>query len=239
MRSVVDPALAIAYIRCSTSEQSLGPEAQLRAIQDWAARNQVRVAAVFQDDVSGALPVDKRPGLGKALDAVRRSGAGILLVAKIDRLARDAALAQMLASELRRSGAAVVSADGVGNGNSAEAELIRGIFAQFAAFERSLIRSRTKAAMAVMKSRGELVGSVPYGCKLGADGVHLEPNIGEQAIIAEMQALRAQGLSYRKIRDCLNEMGVPARAPHGGDGSPGRWHLSSVFDILAKHAKAA
>jgi len=46
-------------------------------------------------------------------------------------------------------------------------------------------KSLTKAALGAKKARGERVGEIPYGYRLATDGVHLEPDQAEQAVIAE------------------------------------------------------
>ena len=59
---------AIAYLRCSTDEQvdsRAGLDAQLHAIRSWADKHGIELVATFSDEgVSGAAPLDKRPGRG-------------------------------------------------------------------------------------------------------------------------------------------------------------------------------
>jgi predicted site-specific integrase-resolvase len=89
-RPVTDATKAVAYIRVSTEEQHLGPEAQLAAIELWASRQGVTVVAVHRDlGVSGATPLADCKGLMAALEDIKVHGAGLLVVAKRDRLARD------------------------------------------------------------------------------------------------------------------------------------------------------
>src|SRR5689334_18053073 len=105
--------LAVAYLRASTEDQKLGPEAQRAAIETWAAREGIEVAAWYVDaGVSGGSALDARPALGAALAALRGMGAGVLFVAKRDRLARDVAVAAMIEKATIAAGAKVVSADG-------------------------------------------------------------------------------------------------------------------------------
>src|SRR5277367_5263412 len=86
--------LAIAYLRVSTDEQRLGPEAQRATIEAWAAREGVSVVAWHTDaGFSGGLDLGDRPGLVAALTDIRAARAGLLVVAKRDRLARDVAIA--------------------------------------------------------------------------------------------------------------------------------------------------
>ena len=61
-------------------------------------------------------------------------------------------------------------------------------------------------------ARGEFTGgAVPYGYALGADGVALVEIEAEQAVLAEVSALRAAGLSLRKVAEALAARGLKAR----------------------------
>jgi DNA invertase Pin-like site-specific DNA recombinase len=159
-----DPKVAVGYVRVSTDEQSLGPEAQRAAIEKWAQSRGVRVAVVFEDlGVSGGTPAEKRPGLLGALAALRENNAGLLVAAKRDRIARDTVIAAMAEQAAARSGAMLTTADGSSDGAGPEGQLMRGIVDVFAAYERGVIRSRTRAALAVKRGRGERIGGIPYG----------------------------------------------------------------------------
>jgi site-specific DNA recombinase len=229
MKVKADPSRVVGYIRVSTDEQHLGPEAQLEAMQRWCKANAAVLVAVHQDlGISGSAELDKRPGLTAALADLRTLGAGTLLVAKRDRLARDVVVAAMVERLAERSGARLLAADGTGNGEGPEASLMRGIVDVFAQYERALIRSRTKAALAVKASRGERVGQVPIGKRLGPDGTRLEAEPAEERVIARIVQLRRAGTSTRLIASMLNDEGAPARGA--------RWHVTSVARILRRAA---
>jgi DNA invertase Pin-like site-specific DNA recombinase len=216
----------------STEDQNLGPDAQRAALERWCAANGAELVAVHEDHgVSGAAPLEKRLALMAALDALKAHGAGVLLVAKRDRLARDAMVAAMVERLAERTGARVMTADGAGNGDGPEGQLMRGIMDVFAQYERALIRSRTKAAMAVKKAKGERTGGPGaelFGYRDAADGIHLEENPAEQEVIATVRVLRAAGRSIRGIADQLNLDGVPARGA--------RWHPTTVANVLNRMA---
>jgi DNA invertase Pin-like site-specific DNA recombinase len=204
---------AIGYIRVSTEDQALGPEAQRAALEAWAGRNGVELVAVFEDlGVSGAAALDRRPGLLSALDALNANGASVLLIAKRDRLARDTMTAAMVERLAERARARIVSADGVGDGEGPEAMLMRRIVDAFAEYERALIRGRTRNALAVKKGRGERVGAVPLGSKVGADGQTLETEAHEMEIVNVVRELRAAGMSIRGITAELERRGHRNRA---------------------------
>lgn len=229
-----DTKRAIGYLRVSTDDQALGPEAQRTALERWAKAQGVQLVGVHADlGVSGGAELDRRRGLLAALADLSTHNAGVLLVAKRDRLARDVVVAGMVERLVERAGARVTSADGAGNGDGPEAALLRGIMDVFAQYERALIRARTRAALAVKRGRGErLGGDLPYGYHLAQDGVHLEPDVEEQRVIAAARALRAEGLSLRAIGAALE---ARALLPRSGR----RWHAETVRALLRAQEAAA
>lgn len=228
-KPITNPAVAIAYLRVSTEDQSLGPQAQRAAIARWAKAHDITVAAVFVDQgVSGGAEIDKRPALVEAIRALTEHAAGVLVVAKRDRLARDVIVAAAIERLATSKGARIISADGTGNGDGPEGALMRGMVDLFAAHERALIRSRTKAALAVKRDRGERIGEVPFGFKLAEDGRTLCEDATEQAGLARLRELRANGFSIRATAETMNAEGIFAR----GD----RWHATTVARLLERSA---
>jgi len=222
--------VAVAYLRVSTDRQELGPEAQRAQIEAWAAREGVAVAAWCVDvGVSGATPVTGRPGLCDALLELRKHGAGVLVVAKRDRVARDVVVAATVERCTQQAGARLVSADGTGNGDSPADAFMRTVIDGAAAYERGLIRARTKAALAAKAAKGERVGEVPYGFKLAADGVHLEEDAAEQGVLLVVRELRAAGLSQRAIVGELADRGLVSRVGRA-------FGQTQVARILARQA---
>ena len=224
-----NPLVAVAYLRCSTSEQTLGPEAQRAQIEAFAARAGVAVVAWHCDaGVSGGAALADRPALVAALAELRAVDAGLFLVAKRDRLARDVVVAACIERDVAAAGGRVVSADGAGNGDTPSDALLRGMLDLFASFERQLTRGRTAAALQAKKARGERVGTVPYGYSADAAG-RLTPNAAEQGVIAVIRELRAAGMSLRNIEAELARRGVLSRS--------GRHPIA--LPQIAKLAKAA
>ena len=147
------------------------------------------------------------------------------MVGKRDRLASDVLTSAMVERLCERASARVASADGTGNGDSPEAQLMRNMVAAFAMYERAVIRSRTKAAIAVKKARGERVDGIPYGMPLAADGKHVEEDPGEQATVARARELRAEGTSLRAIGRVLLAEG---RTPRTGK----QWHVQVLARVV-------
>lgn len=204
-----DATLAIGYLRVSKAEgQELGPEAQRAAIEAWATRNGVAVMSWYEEHLCGATAIEDRTALLSAIDALAEHGAGVMVVAKRDRLARDVVASAMIERLVVRNGARVVSAAGEGtDADDPSSMLMRRMVDAFAEYERHIIIARTKAALAVKKSRGELVGSVPYGFALDADNIHLVPLESEQVVIRTAKSLRELGLSLRGIAQAIADLG--------------------------------
>lgn len=225
-RTAGDAGRVVLYVRVSTEDQALGPEAQRTAAARWCEARGAQLVAVCEDlGVSGGAPLDQCPGLLEALRELESQGAGVLLVAKRDRLARDVMKAAMVEQLATRAGATVASAAGEGEGTDPEAVLRRTLADAFAQYERGLIAARTKAALGVKKQRGERVGAVPYGWRVGEDGKRLERCEGEQLVIEAVRAMRADGLTLAAICAELEARGLAPRS--------GVWHPVKVHRIAA------
>jgi DNA invertase Pin-like site-specific DNA recombinase len=194
----------LVYIRVSTDEQHLGPEAQAEACRVYAERLGMTVVETFRDiGVSGAAPLHECPGLQSAVDSLKALNAGVLLVAKRDRLARDVMKVGMVTQRVESAGATVISADGIPESNEPTAVLMRQIIDAFSQFERSLIISRTTAALATKKVKGEVTGNIPLG--FVRDGNKLVVDEAGRAqhreVKARVQALLAEGKTYQNVVD--------------------------------------
>ena len=164
---------AVPYYRESTDEQAesgAGKAAQHDSCEAWSKRLGIPMSEPCVDDgVSGAAPLDKRPGLLDALAALDKGD--ILLVAKRDRLGRDPIVVAMIEAAVKRQGCRIVSAAGEGTeDDDPTSVLMRRIIDAFAEYERLIIKARTRAALAAKKRRGQRTGSVPFGSDLVDDG---------------------------------------------------------------------
>lgn len=205
------PTIAIGYVRASTERQELGPEAQRTELARWAERNAITLASIHEDALSGGTEIEHRPGLLAALDSVREHRAGVLVVTRRDRLARDVVIAATIERAAQRAGARVVSADGVGTGDSPAESFQRSILDAVAQFERALIRERTRAALRAKRARGQRAGNVPWGYRARSDGA-LEEHVIERAISARVRAMRGDGMPLRAIVRALASDGVTGRS---------------------------
>jgi DNA invertase Pin-like site-specific DNA recombinase len=224
---------ATIYLRVSTGEQAdsgAGLNAQADACQAFAQAQGMIVGGTYSDaGVSGAAGLDKRPGLLEALAELGRGG--VLIVAKRDRLGRDAIVLAMIEAAVSRKGARVVSAAGEGTeSDEPTAILMRRMIDAFSEFERHVIKARTKAALQAKRRRGERVGELPYGFTLEADGRTLTPDAAEQAVIGKIHELRGEGHTLRSIAAELTRQGILTTKGNA------TWTHQAVASILKRSA---
>lgn len=211
---------AVIYLRVSTAEQAdsgLGLEAQDARCREYAQTHGLTVAAVYTDAaVSGAAPLDECPALMDALAALD-TGA-VLLVAKRDRLGRDAFRLAMVEREAQKRRARIVSAAGEGTETDDPADvLMRRIVDAFAEYERLIIKARTRAALNAKRTRRERLGTTPLGYVTRADGA-VHPNPAELVTVERARDLRAEGHTLRAIARMLTVEGH--RTKRGGAWAP-------------------
>ena len=202
MTPMTDPNLAVAVLRVSTNEQAesgLGLEAQEASIRAYASANGLELVSIHTDaGVSGRAALTDRPGLVAALGEIVSRRAGVLLVAKLDRLARDPFLVLTIEKALNKSGARLVSAAGEGTqGDDPSQVLMRHVLMAVSAHEAALVSSRTKAALQAKKARGERIGRPAKGWTVEAG--ELVPNEDFPAV-ARCLELREAGATYEAIR---------------------------------------
>lgn len=220
----------VAYFRVSTARQGrsgLGLEAQRDVVLTFLNGGRWELKAEFTEIESGAN--SERPELAKALAACRVYQA-TLLVAKLDRLSRDA----RFLLNLKAGGVRFVVAE-MPEAN----ELTIDLLAVLAQHERRLISERTRAALAAAKRRGVKLGGTADRIPRAAArrGVQASAALRTakatelaQAFAPTIRELQARGIvSPSALAIALNDRGMPA--PRGG-----QWRDVQVRRLLARLA---
>lgn len=220
----------VAYLRVSTSRQGqsgLGLDAQWSAIQTYASSSGGTVIERFTEVESGKT--NNRPELMKALRLAKLTGA-VLVIAKLDRLSRNAAFLLTL----RDSGVRFVAAD-MPDAN----DLTVGIMALVAEQERQAISRRTKEALKIAKERGTVLGNpngaaalrrAKKGNAAGILSIKAAADHRAEQLREVVDTLIAEGhTTLGAIADELNQRGM--LTPRGG-----RWHRSSVRNLMQRLA---
>ena len=198
----------IIYRRTSTSGQNNGLEAQQNAIEAYLNAYGGSVVASYTEQVSGAK--NNREELQKALKACKKTGA-TLLVSKLDRLSRRVSfIALLMESSIQLKVCEHPEAD----------TFMLHLRAILSEEEARQISSRTKAALAVLKSKGVKLGNPKAQEQRG-----VAENFAKQ-IAPTFKKLQAQGItSLYAIAKSLNEEGIKTF-------TGGKWHPNTVKRTL-------
>lgn len=141
----------IAYYRVSTAKQGdsgLGLEAQQHQVESFAASRDINIIEPPYIEVETGTAKKHRPVLQQAIAAAQANDA-ILLIAKLDRLARNV----HFISGLMQSGVKFVAVD-LPNIDNFSIHILAAVAEQ----EAELISTRTRAGLAAAKRRGVKLG---------------------------------------------------------------------------------
>lgn len=250
----------VSYLRVSTARQGasgLGLEAQREAVAEHIRRSfgggEAQHLREYVEIESGKA--NERPELQAALRHAKHSGA-TLIIAKLDRLSRNAAFLLTL----RDSGARFLAAD-----MPDACDLTIGVLALVAEHERKMIQSRTKAALAMKRDalsreRERMIAAGEEPVRRLADGTVRPLRLGNPngarclagsgngkavAAVKEKAQGRAEELraligdvdptgvmSARGLAKALNERGF--QSPRGGN-----WTAQSVIRLRERLQPAA
>jgi DNA invertase Pin-like site-specific DNA recombinase len=228
-------ARALGYVRVSTTEQAVhgqGLGIQCRAIRDHCKAFGLALVDILSDQgISGASGLDTRQGLANALARIEDHEATVLVVYRLDRLARDLLLQETIMERLGSSGGSVVSvSEPEIDSEDPTRILVRQVLGALSQYEKSIIRARMLAGRRVKAQRGGFIGGIPkFGyAVIRGELVALKR---EQLVVARIVTMRAQGASLRTIGRALD---AEELRPKRGE----RWHPTQVARILNRLEKA-
>lgn len=208
-----------AYLRVSGKGQVDGDgfPRQLKAIREYAAAHDLRIVNVYREEgVSGTKESADRPAWSELMTALHSNGVRVVIIERLDRLARDLMVQETIIADLRKNGFEVVSvAEPDLMANDPTRVLVRQMMGAVAQYEKCQIVLKLRGARLRKKAKtGRCEGRKPYG--------FFE---GEAEVMNRIKALRAEGLGYDRLAARLNAEGVPTRT-----GKP--WHGVVLNRIL-------
>jgi DNA invertase Pin-like site-specific DNA recombinase len=219
----------VAYFRVSTAKQGvsgLGLEAQKESVRNYLNGGRWKIIAEVTEVESGTGKHNDRPKLAEALTLCRIHKA-TLLIAKLDRLARNVAfISNLMESRVEFTAVDFPQAN----------RLTIHVLAAVAEYEASAISARTKAALAAAKARGVRLGGDRGGVIASqaakgnqASAVIRSAKAEKRAsdLLPVIEQVRKDGAtSLRQIASKLNELRIPAA--RGGE-----WSAVQVQRILS------
>lgn len=193
----------IGYSRVSTDAQFINGHSiniQKEKMENYCKFKNLELLNIFEEAKSGKN-MNNRPMLQEIIrrlklpDDNKLSIDGII-VAKLDRLGRDAKEIILLTDDIIKMKKNLYCVDMDLDFNSMTGQFLRTIFSAFAQLEREMIANRTKEAMAYKRARNERIGVVPMGYKLEKDITtgknKMVPNLHERQIICRALELRTE-----------------------------------------------
>ena len=232
---------AVIYARFSTELQSVASiEDQARLCRERATALGLTVVAVHSDcAVSGATPVDRRPGASACVADALAGRFDVLLIESLDRLSRNLVEQETVIRRLEHRGVRLVGvSDGYDSTSGAGRKLLRGVRGLISETYLDDLRAKTHRGLTGQIERGYHAGGLSYGYRSVVAGVNgrgepighrLEIDQAQAAIVREIFGHYAAGESCQRIAADLNARGV--RGPRGGT-----WCVSALYGSPAKGA---
>jgi site-specific DNA recombinase len=217
----------IGYARVSTDKQAdrgISLDAQTEKIRAMVVVHGAELADIIVEAGESAKSLS-RPGMQRLLALVDAGEVQTVIVAKLDRLTRSVKDLCELLERFERRGVALISVAESLDTGSAAGRLVLNIMTAVSQWEREAIGERTRDALSHKRSVGERIGNIQFGYRLCTDGKHIEPDPGEQAVVAEIHQLRRSGTTLRGIAAALNHRALRTRR-----GSA--WRLEHVARII-------
>lgn len=228
----------VAYYRVSTEQQGrsgLGLDAQKDAVARQVATAGGRLMAEFEEVESGKR--SDRPQLAAALAACRARRA-TLVIAKLDRLARNARFLLSVVEGTGEGGVVFCDLPQIPPGPMGKFFLT--LMAAVAELEAGLISQRTKAALVAAKARGVKLGNpnLKHGDSEAARAGREAQTARSREHAADVwpyidAARKAGATSLRQIAAALVARGV---GPPGGGET---WTATQVARVIARQERAA
>jgi site-specific DNA recombinase len=216
------------YRRISTDEerQPFSLDAQQERLEAYIAVQPGWVLARNYSDRMSGKRLD-RPGLQQAL---RDAGAGrydLLLVFKVDRLARSTGGLAKVLEALDAGGVAFRSASEPFDTSTAAGRMMMQMLGVFAEFEREMIVERTRMGLARKAARGKWTGgTAPFGYRYDAEAQVLLPVPALAAVVQRIFMLYVdRRLGSAAISGLMNDAGQLTSRGH-------RWTPNRVLGVL-------
>jgi DNA invertase Pin-like site-specific DNA recombinase len=184
----------------------------------------MKIVKVYREEgVSGTTDWENRPAFAEMMAAILSNGTRTVPVERLDRVARYLMVQESIIADFQRRGLDVLSVNEPDLCSEDPSRvLMRQMMGAFFQYEKSSLVAKLRGARVRMRaSKGSCEGRKPYGTRGG-----------EPQVITRILALRQAGAAMDTIAETLNAEGVSPRCG-------GRWHGSTVRNILLRESRAA
>lgn len=219
------------YIRVSGKSQieGDGPDRQRERIKEFSTKHGLEFAGeFFEAGISGIKEGMDRPKFSELIEThdAHAKPVKAIVVERLDRLARDLMISEMILSECRKRGIKVYATDQgalidmATDGDDPTRILIRQLLGALAQWEKSMLVKKLASARArIRKLKGKCEGVASYGDRPG-----------EIHTLNVMKNLKTSGMRMDIIATMLNEQQLFNRS-----GNP--WNRKSIFSVLKNNKR--
>lgn len=205
------------YLRVSTDEQAkeghYGLEVQEERGRSFCESQEylLEETHIYQDDISGGLPVEKRPKLKELFESAQRKEFDVVVVYKTDRLARNLRILVNAIHDLEKIGIAFRSVTEPFDTSTSFGRANLNLFGTFAEFEKEMIRERTmNGKLKAAKAGRWATGIPPYGYKVDKKTRKLVLIPEEAKVVQQIYKwLVDEKLPLREIERRMNKLKIP------------------------------
>ncbi|MBW2567705.1 MAG: recombinase family protein [Deltaproteobacteria bacterium] len=203
---------AVGYIRVSTEGQAkdgVSLDNQRKRIKTYCQYKDFELVEIIEDaGISGGIN-KARGGFINLLDRTEQRGLDVIILYSLERLSRDMLTLLALERLLDEYDVELHTIEGQIDTSTPDGFMSFAMRAFLGEMERRQVKYRTKKAMEHKKANGEVVGTIPFGCR--REGKELIPDLNEQAIIDIVNELYERDTRLVDIVRSLNDQGKRTR----------------------------
>lgn len=217
------------YIRVSTdnqAEEGMGLEIQEDAIKKYCqGQRNYQLVKIYSDPGESGASIEKRDGLLQLLNDAKGERFEKVIVAKLDRIARDTFATLWIEKELKKYDVELFSISEPYRWDDPAQKVFLQMISVFAEFEKARITERLVSGRLKKFSQGGYPGgNLSLGYKSIDGSLQVDPD--EAEVVKMIKKWRRNGSSLPRIAQRLNNDQI--RTKRGGKG----WYASTVRSVL-------
>jgi len=202
----------VIYARFSSEMQrDESIDAQIRAIEEYAKRNNIVVVGNYIDKAKSAT-TDNRPEFQQMIADSAKNQFDVVLVHKLDRFARNRNDSIAYRMQLKRHGVALISALEYIDEGSPESIILESVLEAMAEYYSRNLAREVEKGKKENALKGKHVGGIPpLGYDLDRATMKLVINPHEAECIRLIFKRTLEGFAYKEISDELNRLGYKSK----------------------------
>ncbi len=224
-----DNKIAAIYIRVSTDSQvEYSPDAQLKAIKEYAKKNNIEIDSkyIFKDEGFSGRKAEKRPAFMQMIATAKtkpNSPFNVILVHKLDRFARNREDSIVYKSLLKRECQVDVISITEDFGDDKFSVILEAMLEAMAEYYSLNLSDEVKKGMVEKANRGEYQTKAPFGYKM--IDKKLVINNEQSKVVKMIFNDYINGISFKEIARKLNKLGIKTNMNN-------KWEVRTIEYIL-------